>query len=100
MIVYEETKKDFLDDVYQDRVVKKILEKFNTGSSEKESWVDAANHMAKILVDDRFPDDITVAMEFKLYNTPMRIDFIVTGLNEEKKNAIIVIEFKRWEKDR
>lgn len=98
MIVYEETKKDFLEDVYQDRVVRKILEKFNTGSSEKESWIDAANHMAKILVDDRFPEDITVAMEFKLYNTSMRIDFIVTGLNEEKKNAMIVIEFKRWEK--
>lgn len=98
MIVYEETKKDFLEDVYQDRVVRKILEKFNTGSSERESWIDAANHMAKILVDDRFPDDITVAMEFKLYNTSMRIDFIVTGLNEDKKNAMIIIEFKRWEK--
>ena len=98
MIVYQEIKKDFLEDVYQDRIARKILEKFNTGSSEKESWIDVANHMEKILRDDRFPDDITVAMEFKLYNTSMRIDFIITGLNEEKKNAIVIIEFKRWEK--
>ena len=98
MIIYEETKKDFLEDVYQDRVAKKILEKFNTGSSEKEAWIDAANYMERILRDDRFPNDITVAMEFKLYNTSMRIDFIVTGLNEEKKNSMVVIEFKRWEK--
>lgn len=98
MIVYEETKKEFLEDVYQERVAKKIQQKFNAGASEKEAWIDAANHMEKILRDDIFPDDITVAMEFKLYNTSMRIDFIVTGLNEEKKNSMIVIEFKRWEK--
>lgn len=98
MIIYQETKKDFLEDVYQDRIARKILEKFNAGNSEKEAWIDAAHHMANILMDDRFPNDITVAMEFKLYNTAMRIDFIVTGLNEAKKNAMIVIEFKRWEK--
>ena len=98
MIVYQETKKDFIEDVYNGRVARKILKIFNTSNSEKESWIDTANHMEKILRDDRFPDDITVAMEFKLYNTLMRIDFIVTGLNEKKKNAMIVIEFKRWEK--
>ena len=98
MIIYEETKKDFLEDVYQDRIEKKILKRLNTGESEKEAWIDAANHMEKILRDNRFPDDITVAMEFKLYNTKMRIDFIITGLNEERKNSIIVIEFKRWDR--
>ncbi len=98
IIVYEESKKDFLEDVYQDRIENKILEKLNAGSSEKGAWIDASDYMGKILRDDRFPDDITIAMEFKLYNTAMRVDFIITGLNEKKKNTIIVIEFKRWEK--
>ena len=98
MIVYEATKQSFLEDVYNDKVSKKIKERlgFNVGSSENESWIDTANHMEKILRDSRFPDDISVAMEFKLYNSKLRVDFIVCGLNEEKKNTIIVIEFKRW----
>lgn len=35
-------------------------------------------------------------MEFKLYNSKLRVDFIICGLNEEKEHTIIVIEFKRW----
>ena len=70
MIVYEATKQSFLDDVYNDKISKKIKERlgFNVGSSENESWIDTANHMEKILRDNIFPNDISVAMEFKLYN--------------------------------
>lgn len=98
MIVYQETKASFLEDVYNDRIVKKILEKLemNVGNSEKESWIDTANHMERILRDDIFPNDISVAMEFKLYNSNFRVDFIICGLDAKKKNTIIVIEFKRW----
>lgn len=53
--------------------------------------------MERILRDDRFPDDISIAMELKLYNSKLRVDFIVAGLNAEKKNTMIVIEFKRWD---
>ena len=52
--------------------------------------------MEKILRDNIFPNDISVAMEFKLYNSKLRVDFIICGLNEEKEHTIIVIEFKRW----
>ena len=99
MIVYEATKKVFLEDVYNDRISTRIREKigFGVGSSEKESWIDTANHMERILRDSIFPDNISVAMEFKIYNSKMRIDFIVCGLNIEKRNTIIVIEFKRWD---
>ena len=99
MIVYQATKISFLEDVYNDQVVKKILEKLqiNVKNSEKESWIDTANYMERILRDDRFPDDISIAMELKLYNSKLRVDFIVTGLNAEKKNTMIVIEFKRWD---
>lgn len=98
MIVYEATKQSFLEDVYNDKISKKIKERlgFNVGSSENESWIDTANHMEKILRDSIFPNDISVAMEFKLYNSKLRVDFIVCGLNAEKKNTIIIIEFKRW----
>ena len=99
MIVYEATKTSFLEDVYNDQIVKRILQKLeiNVGNSEKESWVDTANHMERILRDDRFPNDISVAMEMKLYNSKLRVDFIVAGLNAEKKHTMIVIEFKRWD---
>lgn len=64
MIVYEATKQSFLEDVYNDKISKKIKERlgFNVGSSENESWIDTANHMEKILRDSIFPNDISVAM--------------------------------------
>ena len=99
MIVYEATKTSFLEDVYNDQIVKKILEKLeiNVGNSEKESWFDTANHMEKILRDNRFPNNMSVAMELKLYNSKLRVDFIVAGLNSEKRHTMIFIEFKRWD---
>lgn len=96
MIVYEASKLEFLKDVYNNRVAKKIQKKIGR-ENEKESWNDTASQMERILRDSDFPDDLTVAMELKLFNTQLRIDFIITGLNAERKNTIIVMEFKRWE---
>lgn len=98
MIVYEATKEEFLKDVYNDQIDKKIGKKIITKTREPESWIDSANYMEKILRDRCFPNDISVAMEFKLYNSKMRVDFIITGLNAKRKNTMIIIEFKRWSK--
>ena len=99
MIAYEATKKEFLEDVYNDQIVKKIKEGlgFKVKNSEVESWIDTSNHMEKILRDGIFPDNISVAMEFILYNSKLRTDFIITGLDEKRRKVIIVMEFKRWD---
>ena len=96
MIVYQASKLEFLEDVYKDRIAKKIKEKIGR-ANEKESWIDTSNYMERILRDSIFPNNITVALELILYNTQLRVDFIITGLNAERKNTIIVMEFKRWE---
>ncbi len=98
MIIYEANKKAFLEDVYYDRVEKKIKEKVKSSYSEISSWLITASYMERILRDEIFPDDISIAMEFTLHKSRSRVDFIVAGSNTQNVPILIIIEFKLWSK--
>jgi len=102
MIVYSSTKKGFLDDVLGGYVEKQILTSFvrelghSTGKSEVRSWKESMQYMSNIMHDSDIPDDVGVAIEYKIPRTSKRIDFIITGKDENKKSSAIVVELKQW----
>lgn len=102
MIVYQATKSDFTDDVFEDRIETKILEFFkkhlfrSTASNEISSWRDSMQYMERVLRDDAIPDDCGVAIEYQLPQTAKRIDFILTGSGDTKAEYCIIVELKRW----
>lgn len=102
MIVYSSTKKGFLDDVLGGYVEKQILSSFirelghSTGKSEVRSWKESMQYMSNIMYDPEIPDDAGVAIEYKIPRTSKRIDFIITGKDENKKSNAIIIELKQW----
>lgn len=102
MIVYSSTKKDFLNDVLDGYVEKQILTSFvrelghSTGKSEIRSWKESMQYMSNIMYDPDIPNDVGVAIEYKIPRTSKRIDFIITGKDENKKNSAIVVELKQW----
>lgn len=102
MIVYSSTKKDFLNDVLDGYVEKQILTSFvrelghSTGKSEVRSWKESMQYMSNVMYDPDIPDDVGVAIEYKIPRTSKRIDFIITGKDENKKSSAIVIELKQW----
>lgn len=104
MIVYEATKELFVEDVIQDRIEENIDEKFysqmgyHTSQSEKNSWKNSMLYMLKVLIDSNIPNNIGVAIEYKIPNTSKRVDFIITGFDENRKNAAVIVELKQWEK--
>ena len=104
MIVYEATKEVFVEDVIQDRIEESIDEKFynklgyHTSESERASWKNSMEYMLKVLIDSNIPSNIGVAIEYKIPNTSKRVDFIITGLDEERKNSAVIVELKQWEK--
>lgn len=101
MIIYEATKKDFMDDSEQERLVSKICLGFEqrigrTNESEVRAWQNSLNYMYKVLNDAEIPADAGVAIEFRLPGTSRRVDFILSGLDSEKKSSAVIIELKQW----
>jgi len=103
MIIYQNTRKAFLEDVNDaeiDEVIKKAFKSSGLSipaESELRSWRNSLSYMGQVLNDDDLPQDCGVAIEYKIPQTSKRVDFIVTGFNEEKKEHAILVELKQWD---
>lgn len=104
MIIYSGSKADFMNEVEEDTIAysirDNILEKMhrNTGSAEFRSWVNSLEYMYKVLNDDGIPQDSGIAIEYNLPNTAKRVDFLVSGYDDERCANVVIIELKQWEK--
>ena len=102
MLVYEGVKSGFIDDVNLNRIVDKIYEKYKqffgrTSESQLNSWKNSMQYMRGVLDDREIPDNAGVAIEFNIPTTSKRIDFILSGRDNNKKDSVIIIELKQWE---
>lgn len=103
MLVYEGVKSGFINDVNLNLIVNKIYEKYQkyfgrTSDSQLNSWKNSMQYMRGVLDDKEIPDNAGVAIEFNIPTTSKRIDFILSGRDKNKKNSVIIIELKQWEK--
>ncbi len=101
-IVYSSTKREFISDVLEGYIDTKILASFiretghSTSSQEQDSWRDSMQYMKNVMDDSEIPEDSGVAIEYIIPQTSKRIDFILTGKNENERRTAIIIELKRW----
>ena len=101
MIIYSSTKQDFIQDFEQGVLVKKLhqtlTEKYRrVGESEIHSWQTSLSYMANVMRDFAIPDLAGVAIEYIVPNTQKRVDFIITGLDQNNKEHVIIVELKQW----
>ncbi len=104
MIVYQSTKLGFLEDaangiedVVRARVKEKLSIDIQVGSSEYNSWKNSlGDAMYKVMQCATIPDDAGVAIEYSIPRTKNRIDFIITGEDENRKEKVIIVELKQW----
>ncbi|MDD3946066.1 MAG: DUF2075 domain-containing protein, partial [Bacteroidales bacterium] len=102
MIVYQSTKEGFLADVLNNEIDTKINQAFyerlgrHTSPNEVLSWTNSMMHMGNVLMDNEIAADAGISIEFQIPLTSQRIDFIITGLNEQQKEQVIIIELKQW----
>ena len=102
MIVYSANKLQFLDDVLtndiENIVLKNVKRKLNRGAgiAEIKSWASSLVYMDRIMQDTTIPADCGIAIEYQIPQTGKRIDFIISGQNENNKDAVILIELKQW----
>ena len=103
MIIYSGSKADFMDEVENDTIAysirDNILEKMHrtTGDSEFRSWVNSLEYMYKVLNDSKIPTDSGVAIEYNLPNTAKRVDFLISGYNDDDSQNVVIIELKQWQ---
>ena len=104
MLVYEGDKQQFLSDVQDNSIDQKIeMNMWNrlhkrVSSSEEQSWRNSLNYMQNVLLDSEIPDTSGVAIEFGIPNTNKRVDFILTGLDQENQHNAVIVELKQWSK--
>lgn len=102
MIIYESTKQQFIEDVVQDKIEENIDKEFykkmgyHTSLSEKKAWNNSMQYMMKVLIDTKIPNNVGIAIEFKIPNTSKRVDFIITGKDKKQNNTAIIVELKQW----
>lgn len=104
MIVYQATKLSFNNDVVTNRIDDAIFDIFKkkigrgTSENERRSWRNSMMYMQNILEDNDIPDDTGVMIEYQIPQTSNRIDFIITGKNEDNIEHAIIVELKQWDK--
>jgi uncharacterized protein len=101
MIVYEATKSEFLEDVFNDELVNNICNNYNSkigkiNEREVRSWDNSMQYMYRVLSDNEIPSDAGVAIEFKIPHTSRRVDFLISGRDADK-DSIVIVELKQWE---
>ncbi len=102
MLIYSGVKSEFMKNMEQDTLANQvesiIYEKMNrkTSKSEYNSWKNSMQYMYKVLNDEGIPSNSGVAIEYNIPNTSKRIDFIISGLNQENVGNTVVIELKQW----
>ena len=103
MIVYQKTKKGFEEDIISgdiDNIILKLYEKKlhrSTGKKEQESWRNSLHYMNTVLNDPEIPYNTGVTIELQIPQTSKRIDFILSGKNENEKDQVVIIELKQWQ---
>jgi hypothetical protein len=106
VIIYQETKAQFLHHAFEDDIEDVILKHYKAsvgGGVAKpmiKSWANSLMEMAKVLKDDEIPDDAGIAIEYQLPQSSKRIDFIITGEDEEAHPRVVIVELKQWSESR
>jgi len=98
VIVYSSTRAEFTQDVFSNRLEQKILAALGhrVGRREIQSWQISMQYMNNVLLDGDIAEDAGVAIEYTVPLTSKRVDFILTGQDDDDRDAAVIVELKQW----
>ena len=103
MIIYENTKGGFVQDVRSGMIATKVQQQFeehgyaHNNDAEYRSWSNSLMYMRNVLDDDQIPDEVALAIEYQIPLTSKRVDFLIAGKDENETDNVVVVELKQWE---
>ena len=104
MIVYEDSKRCFVEDIKSnciaDKITAKIRERGINAGYEREyiSWQNSLQFMRNIVDDNDIDDEVRIAIEYNIPLTSKRVDFIICGADANNNDNVVVVELKQWQK--
>ena len=104
MIVYNDIKRQFVNDVTDNSIADKILDAIKlkglNAGNEKEysSWKNSMQFMRDIVDDSEIDDEVRICIEYNIPLTSKRVDFIIAGADNTGQDNIIIVELKQWKK--
>lgn len=103
MLIYENTVGGLLDDIDADRLVKEIQAAFaaagigGVSPSERQAWRNSFQYVDRALLRSDVPEDVGVAIEFKIPLTSNRVDLMLSGYDANGNESVVVMELKQWD---
>ena len=104
MIVYNDIKRQFVNDVKDNSIADKILDAIkmrglNAGhEKEYSSWQNSMQFMRNIVDDSEIDDEVHICIEYNIPLTSKRVDFIIAGEDNAGNENIVIVELKQWQK--
>ena len=104
MIIYSGTLKQFSNDVLLGIIADRIEECFaqngfnHHNDAEYRAFNNSLMVMNNVLCNNSgINQDIHVAIEYQIPLTSKRVDFLVTGYDDDGKENVVIVELKQWE---
>ncbi len=103
MIIYNETKDVFLEDldsgILDEKLYNLVKDRFGreTPISEVRAWKNSLVQIGMRILRSGIPDDCGIAIEYNIPYTSKRVDLIVSGYDDEGGNNAVIVELKQWE---
>lgn len=103
MIVYNDTKSQFVSDVkdgnIEDKIKACIRRKGLSAGQDKEyiSWHNSMQFMRNIVDDNKIDDNVKIAIEYNIPLTSKRVDFIISGSDILGNDNVVIVELKQWQ---
>lgn len=105
MIVYSGTLKQFSSDVLMGIIADRIEECFmlngfnHHSDAEYRAFNNSLMVMNNVLCNESgINKDIRVAIEYQIPLTSKRVDFLISGFDDNNKENVVIVELKQWEK--
>lgn len=103
MIIYENTRGGFINDIRTGSIATKVQNAFerhgihHNNDAEYRAWSNSLMFMRNVLDDDDIPEDVSLAVEYQIPLTSKRVDFLIAGKDGAGTDNVVVVELKQWE---
>lgn len=103
MIIYENTRGGFINDVRDGSIAARVQNAFlqhgisHNNDAEYRAWQNSLMYMRNVLDDEDIPSDAALAIEYQIPLTSKRVDFLLAGRDVQGTENVVVIELKQWE---
>lgn len=101
MRLYAGMSTEFIEDAIQNRIASKLRDaflrqfRFAPSPGEENAWRNSLRAMSQVFEHGKLSDH-GVILEYQLPLTSRRLDCLITGQDEDKRDEAVVVELKQW----